>query len=126
MRKNDDWKSILIKKEINYIRNPKKKKYKSARIVKKPLSVDELLDKYKGSTLIKDWDELNGYCKNNPSKTHNFEYDDCCGWLEIINNKEDEWGIYMSTHTFYGATYQNSTEDLQKCGFNVVIDNWDK
>lgn len=33
---------------------------------------------------------------------------------------------YLSTHTFYGLNYRHSTKTLQKYGFDVEIDNWDK
>ena len=34
--------------------------------------------------------------------------------------------VYLSTHTFYGSQYEYSTSILQKFGFDVEIDNWDK
>ena len=34
--------------------------------------------------------------------------------------------VYLSTHTFYGNNYMESTNILQACGFDVEIDNWDK
>jgi hypothetical protein len=75
--------------------------------------------------LIKNWDELKD-CK---SDTHTLEVDDCCGW---IRRKVDdgrgyfENNHYLSTHTFYGSCYESSTKLLQKCGFNVRLENWDK
>lgn len=93
----------------------------------KETSVDELLNRYPNSTLIKTWDELDEYCKSNPSETHVFKFDKYSGWLKPkIKNDDDDWGTYMSTHTFYGLNYRESTEKFQECGFNVVVDNWDK
>ena len=34
--------------------------------------------------------------------------------------------VYLSTHTFYGSSYKNSTKIMQEHGFDVEIDNWDK
>ena len=34
--------------------------------------------------------------------------------------------VYLSTHTFYGKHYEQSTKLLKEHGFDVEIDNWDK
>ena len=89
---------------------------------------------------IRTWSEL----KECTSKTHDLEIEDCCGWIkpknkfegkrEYLKNKPSnkellehlaKYGTYLSTHTFYGGTHEFSTELLQKCGFNVVLANWD-
>ena len=81
----------------------------------------EELNNKNGFKLISTWDEL-AECK---SETHYLEIEDCCGWiLPTIDNGECH--IYLSTHTFYGGMHEYSTKILQKCGFNVIIDNWDK
>lgn len=75
--------------------------------------------------LIKTWDELKE-CK---SETHTLEIDDCSGWIrsKVSNDKGFfENNHYLSTHTFYGSTYEYSTKLLQKCGFNVRLANWDE
>jgi effector-binding domain-containing protein len=72
--------------------------------------------------LIKTWAELKE-CK---SETHILEIDDCCGWIRKKDGGEDDYGIYLSTHTFYGGTHEWSTKTLQSCGFNVVLANWDE
>lgn len=74
--------------------------------------------------LIKDWEEL----KDCTSETHILEIDDCCGWVHPKNDLEFKvWDghYYLSTHTFYGQVYKESTEMLQKCGFDVELSNWD-
>jgi hypothetical protein len=73
--------------------------------------------------LIKNWDELIGL----ESENYFIELDEdmCCGWIRPKDNPTD-WCEYLSTHTFYGHRYQESTRILQKYGFDVEIDNWDK
>lgn len=72
---------------------------------------------------IHDWADL---AKVPESKTHwlEIEVDECNGW---IKRKDSPLylGHYLSTHTFYGANYKNSTQLLRKCGFNVTLANWD-
>lgn len=78
--------------------------------------------------LIKDWNDLVGL----ESETHRLEIDVKTGngWAyakEYVS--DDEYFLknhYLSTHTFYGTDYQYYTNLLQSCGFDVVIDNWDK
>lgn len=84
--------------------------------------------------LIKDWKELAQI--PNESDTHILEVNDCNAWLtakkEEPYNEEVEYldqvkhlDVYLSTHTFYGSTYENSTKILQACGFDVELANWD-
>jgi hypothetical protein len=75
---------------------------------------------------INTWEELSK-CT---SETHILDIDveGCNGWVRPkIPNPNDMWeGLhYLSTHTFYGGTYEYSTEVLQSCGFDVEIANWD-
>lgn len=79
--------------------------------------------------LIKNWDELAGL----ESENYKIEVmDNCCGWIRPkieTEETQEDWlnhHAYLSTHTFYGETYQYSTEILQNFGFDVEIDNWDK
>lgn len=87
------------------------------------------------SKYIKDWDELKQI--PNESETHILEIDDCNGWLHTkdekpYNSKVDFFqqikhqDVYLSTHTFYGRNYKNSTKMLQACGFDVELANWDE
>lgn len=87
------------------------------------------------SKLIRNWDELRAM--SGESDTHALEVEDHCGWIYVKNRKryddhipyEDQWltlDHYLSTHTFYGHQHKNSTKLLQTCGFDVIIDNWDK
>lgn len=77
---------------------------------------------------IKDWNDLVGL----ESDTHRLEIEVEYGrgWIRPkVYANDDEFFMnshYLSTHTFYGKTYLHSTKLLQKCGFNVVLDNWDK
>ena len=79
--------------------------------------------------LIKTWDELDGL----ESKDYKIKVEDnCSAWIvpkdESKFSEKDYYDhhVYLSTHTFYGKHYKESTEILQKYGFDVEIDNWDK
>ena len=78
--------------------------------------------------LIKSWEEL----KDLESENYRIEVENYCGWIvpkvETEETEENYFDhhIYLSTHTFYGSQYENSTKKLQKFGFDVEIDNWDK
>lgn len=87
--------------------------------------------------LITDWDELSKI--PNESATHILEVDTemGCGRLKAKDKKPYDstkpfmsqiknLDVYLSTHTFYGNNYMESTNILQACGFDVEIDNWDK
>ena len=77
--------------------------------------------------LIKDWDELKAIPQE--SDTHILKINKWSGWLKAKNSSEGCWSVnnhYLSTHTFYGENHEASSKLLQKCGFNVVLDNWDK
>lgn len=88
--------------------------------------------------LIKNWEELSKVPANDKYK---IIVNDCCGWIVPIcdvPDKDDDFicncpnigdyfnHVYLSTHTFYGKNYKHSTELLQKYGFDIEIDNWDK
>jgi hypothetical protein len=97
----------------------------------KHFNVKKLLKKFPNAILIKSWDELRAI--PNISKTHTLEVNEYSG--SLTPNGEFNWKNYhyLSTHTFYGMrngngynSFVDSTFTLQKCGFNVVIDNWDK
>lgn len=77
--------------------------------------------------LIKTWEELDGLeSENYIIRVKN----DCCAWIRPKVETEDKIlgknCAYLNTHTFYGSQYKWSTELLQKFGFDVEIDNWDK
>lgn len=96
------------------------------------------------SKLIKTWEELDGLKNDKYQIIVNKKY--CCGWIIPICDEQikpgtdeyicncsdfDEPGYYdhhqyLSTHTFYGSEYKYSTELLQRFGFDIEIDNWDK
>ena len=94
--------------------------------------------------LIKTWKELSQVPANNKYRII-VDLKLCSGWIIPITDKPTEKDddfkcnckdemydnffkhhIYLSTHTFYGSNYKKSTEILQKYGFDVEIDNWDK
>ena len=72
---------------------------------------------------IKGWEDLVGL------ETEHFRLDinveEGSGWIRP-KDETDERHEYLSTHTFYGHNYEASTRLLQKYGFNVELDNWDK
>lgn len=84
------------------------------------------------SKLIKNWEELAQVQPNDKYKIVIDEKYGCSGWIvPVTETKETEENYfehheYLSTHTFYGSSYKRSTELLQKFGFDVEIDNWDK
>ena len=73
--------------------------------------------------LVRHWADL---AQIPPSKTHRLEIDvDACnGWIKSKTDPDD-FGHYLSTHTFYGLNHKHSTLILRKCGFNVTCANWD-
>lgn len=95
--------------------------------------------------LIKTWKELAKVPANDKYQIVVDEFM-CCGWIIPITDEPTGEGddflcncekgmtaheyyehhVYLSTHTFYGSNYERSTEILQKHGFDVEIDNWDK
>ena len=75
--------------------------------------------------LIRNWDELKEIPQE--SDTHILIIDKWSGWIKA-KKPSGNWcddNHYLSTHTFYGGNYKISSKILQKCGFNVVLDNWD-
>ncbi len=81
------------------------------------------------SLLIRNWEELS---KVPPNEKYKIDVEDCSGWINPIKETEEteenyfEHHAYLSTHTFYGNHYKESTKLLQKYGFDIEIDNWDK
>jgi cystathionine beta-lyase/cystathionine gamma-synthase len=76
--------------------------------------------------LVKTWEELSSCTSETHTLDIDLEYG--CGWIKpkVASNEDALNGRhYLSTHTFYGSTYKWSTALLQKCGFNVILDNWD-
>ena len=80
--------------------------------------------------LIKSWKELDGLESENYKVEVDLEHYN--GWIKPkVETEETEENyfdhhVYLSTHTFYGPNYKDSTKTLQKYGFDVEIDNWDK
>lgn len=72
--------------------------------------------------LIRDWKELKeANLDNGKVKVSVDEYN---GW--IVNKRTGRSLWYLSTHSFYGLNYEDTTNRLRCYGFNVEIDNWDK
>lgn len=71
--------------------------------------------------LIKTWEELVGL--DNEKYYLKIDTNMCCGW--IVSRSDDEFVEYLSTHTFYGRSYQYFTALLQEYGFDVQLENWD-
>lgn len=74
--------------------------------------------------LISRWEDLVGL----ESKDYylDIELDNGCGYIVPKVQTEDNWfHTYLSTHTFYGLNYKDSTILLQEHGFNVQLENWD-
>ena len=83
------------------------------------------------SVLISTWRELS---EVGPSKKHRLVIDELAsnGWHITLD--EDAQGYspggystyYLSTHSFYGNNFKETTKILQDCGFNVRINNADR
>lgn len=75
---------------------------------------------------ITNWEELS---KVPDSKTHRLKItpEEGNGWIIPLIPKDTflDGREYLSTHTFYGKTYEYSTKLLQDCGFDVKLSNWD-
>lgn len=74
------------------------------------------------SKLIKNWKELSQTPVNDKYRIV-VDEEMCSGEIQTLDG---EFCEYLSTHTFYGSQYKYSTELLQKYGFDIEIDNWDK
>lgn len=76
------------------------------------------------SKLIETWDELVGL-ENDEYYLDIKKIGDvyCSGW--IIRKSDKEHIHYLSTHTFYGLDYEFNTVELQECGFDIQLKNWD-
>ncbi len=70
---------------------------------------------------IKDWNDLVGMENENYKIEVDLRYGS--GWIRPKNNK-DEFGYYLSTHTFYEMNYKHSTKVLQNYGFDVELESW--
>lgn len=92
----------------------------------------------KKTILVKDWEELDRI-SNKESATHVLEVnaEEGCGWLKSKSPRNlkknlsfmrqiKHMDVYLSTHTFYGASYQHSNKMFRACGFDIEVDNWDK
>lgn len=78
--------------------------------------------------LIESWSQLNGL----QNDKYIIEVDEymCNGWVKpkFDVSEEESWvhNMYLSTHTFYGSNYFNTTWMLRsRFGFNVQLANWD-
>ena len=81
--------------------------------------------------LIKNWSELAQVPANDKYKIV-VDEDMGSAWIRPVKETEEtekNWfdhNQYLSTHTFYGDYCEWSTELLQRFGFDIIIDNWDK
>lgn len=108
---------------------------KPIRLIKRSIElqkflVEKCIEKLNGDkTFIKNWEELAKLPANEKYKIV-MNGDGCSGHIvPVDDNVELKMGInwiYLTTHTFYGPNYEESTKLLNKFGFNVQLDNWDK
>lgn len=78
--------------------------------------------------LIQTWQEL---AEVPESATHYLDINvkGCNGWVIAKYPASDKFSDrkkYLSTHTFYGECYKNSTRLLQSRGFDMEIANCDE
>jgi hypothetical protein len=86
-------------------------------------TVEDLKNRYPTAKLIHNWVELRNFPKE--SEDYTLEINEYNGFIRPKDNDFSKY-YYLSTHTFNGLNFVNSTKALQKAGFNVIIDNWDK
>ena len=97
-----------------------------------------LIELYPDAILISDWKELEIHAHDSENYYLEFDYTEWrdesvpySGWIRRKDGERDgerDGFRYLSTHCFYGGNgsqYRGSTHQLQKCGFNVIIKNWD-
>lgn len=79
---------------------------------------------------VKNWKELVQVSSNDNKYKIVLEESGYSGWIEPVKETEETYKDYfkhhkyLSTHTFYGSMYKESTELLQKYGFDVELANW--
>ena len=108
---------------------------KPIRLIKRSIElqkflVEKCLEKLNGDkTFIKNWEELAKLPANEKYKIV-MNGDGCSGHIvPVDDNVELKMGInwiYLTSHTFYGPNYEESTKLLNKFGFNVQLDKLDK
>lgn len=74
--------------------------------------------------VIKNWDDLVGLESENYKLK--IDLDMGCGRIVPKDSDSNEFQPYLSTHTFYGSSYKNYEKLLQKYGFDVELQSWDK
>lgn len=81
--------------------------------------------------LVKTWEELSKVKPNGKYKI-NVALESCNAWIVPVKETEEterdyfKHHVYLSTHTFYGEKSEYSTKILQKFGWDIEIDNWDR
>ena len=77
---------------------------------------------------IKDWNDLVGL--ESEHYILEIDVDGGSGWIvpKIKTNEAEDFmrSHYLSTHTFYGGSCKGYEKLLQKCGFDVELNDWDK
>ena len=79
--------------------------------------------------LIKNWEELS---KVPPNDKYRIVVDLNMGCGHIIpvtdepTGNGDDFKCFCDNDTFYGSRYKYSTEVLQKHGFDIELENWDR
>lgn len=73
---------------------------------------------------IKDWHDLVGLESEHYRLKINTDMGN--GYIIPKDDTTERHSYYLSTHTFYGSSYKGYEKLLQKCGFDVELNNWDK
>lgn len=82
--------------------------------------------------LITNWDDLSKQKSKDGKYKIEMDESGYSAWIVPVvetdetNHEFFKHHVYLSTHTFYGKHYKDSTKVLQEYGFDVEIDNWDK
>lgn len=72
--------------------------------------------------LIKTWEDLVGLESDKYKLEINTELGN--GYIVPKEESPDNYGYYLSTHTFYSRSYKDYEKLLQECGFDIKLKNW--
>lgn len=72
----------------------------------------------------KNWNDLVGLVSRDGKYKFVIEVDHCSGWIKPTDETSEEFGYYLSTHTFYEKFYRETNKVLKEYGFDVEVESW--
>lgn len=73
---------------------------------------------------VKRWKDLVGLISKDGKWKLRINEDFGNGWIKPTDPESNEFGYYLSTHTFYERNYKYNTKVLQDYGFDVELESW--